>query len=160
MKGSQIILTANPDGRFDEGTIEGALLPGSFVEVKPSTDPQGGRFTYRAVTRANGAKGPVIILLNMDQAGQLATSAYTSGDRCRVYYPRAGDELNALIRESSGTGTAGEVNVGDKLAIEMATGKLMAGGALASTPFELREHIGVDGGADTLHWVQYTGNQA
>ncbi len=159
MRGQEIIISAEPRGRFDEGTIEGALYPGTCVEIKPSVDPSAGRPTYRQVSRADGAIGPVAVLLPMDAGGQLSTSPYTSGDRCRVYYPIAGDDLNMVIRSSSGTGTAGETNVGDKLAIQKGSGKLMPGGALTSQPFMLMEHVGLDTAAD-LAWVKYLGNQA
>jgi hypothetical protein len=158
-KGSEIILTNNPKGIFDEGIISGTPKPGTCVEIVPTTAPVGGRFTYRAVTRANGAKGPVCVLLPDRLQGKLATDAYVTATRCFLYWPIAGEELNMLLRETVGTGTAGETNIGDLLAIESATGELMAGGALASQPFWLMEHLGVTS-ADQLVFVKYLGNQA
>lgn len=160
MKGSDILLSTNPRGFFEEVIISGTPLPGTFMEIVPSTEPVGGRFTYRNVTRGNGVKGPVAILLSDTKQGKTATDAYVSGTRGVIYWPVAGEEMNALLSESAGTGTAGETNIGDLLAIQKDSGQLMAGGALGSTPFYLMEHGGVDGLTDTLKWVKYLGNQA
>ena len=35
MKGSQIILSPDPKGKFEEGDVVGALLPGTHVEIVP-----------------------------------------------------------------------------------------------------------------------------
>ena len=161
MKGSRILVNADAMGVRGEGIISGTPKPGTCVELVTTTAPVAGRFTYQLVTRTNGAKGPVIVLLEDDFQGKLATDAYVTGTRCRLYWPMAGDELNMLLRESAGTGTVNETNIGDLLAIEKTTGELMAGGALASTPFQLLERVTQDVlGTDTLHWVVYLGNQA
>lgn len=160
-KGTEIIISANPQGKFEECVISGTPLPGTCMELVPGTAPIGGKFTFRNVTRANGAKGPVCVLLPDRDQGKLATDAYVSGTRGFLYWPIAGEELNMLLRETSGTGTTGEVAIGDLLAIEKATGELMAAGALASAPFQLREHVGgAISAGDQLVWTQYIGNQA
>lgn len=160
MRGSSVIASACPRGHREECIISGTPLPGTCAEIVPSTIDVGGVFTYRNVTRSNGAKGPVVVFLEDRQQGKLITDAYVSGTRGFLYWPVAGEELNLLVRETVGTGTAGEENVGDLLAIEKATGELMAGGALASTPFYLLEHGGVDLGDDNLRLVKYLGNNA
>lgn len=158
-KGTQIVVNAEPRGVLEECVISGTPKPGTIVELVPSTAPIGNRFTYRLCTRANGAKGPVTVLREDHLQGKLSTDAYVAGTVGFLYWPIAGDDLNMLLRETVGTGTAGEENIGDLLAIEKATGELMAGGALASTPFMLMEHLGVSS-ADQLVWVKYLGNQA
>lgn len=158
-KGTEIVLSADPKGHFGEGIVSGTPKPGTCMELVPATNPVSGRFTYRAVTRANGAKGPICVLLPDRLQGKLSTDAYVSGDRCFLYWPIAGEELNMLLRDTVGTGTAGEENIGDLLAVEKDTGELMAGGALASTPFQLMEHRGV-AASDELVFVTYLGNNA
>lgn len=160
-KGLSVLVSADCDGKRGEGIISGTPKPGTHVELVPTTAPVSGRFTYRAVTRANGAKGQVTVLLEDSLQGKTRDDAYVTGTRCFLYWPRAGDEMNLLLREQVGTGTGGETNIGDLLAIEKTTGELMAGGALASTPYQLMERVTQDVlGTDTHHWVTYLGNQA
>jgi hypothetical protein len=159
-RGNAIVLAGNPKGHFEEIIVSGTPLPGTIMEIVPSTNPIGGRFTYRNVTRANGAKGPVAILDSDVNQGFPPGTRYVSGTQARIYWPIAGEELNAVLRETAGTGTLGEENIGDLLAIESATGELMAGGALASQPFYLLEHGGVSEAGDNLKMVKYLGNQA
>lgn len=159
MKGSEFILTSPPRGVFEECTVSGTPYPGTCMEIVPSTAPANGRFTYRAVTRANGAKGPVVVLGPDRLQGGLMTTIYVTATRGFLYWPVAGEELNMYLRDSAGTGTAGEENIGDLLAIEKDSGLLMAGGSLASTPFWLMEHRGVATG-DVHVWVKYLGNNA
>lgn len=160
MRGNTIIVSSNPQGKFDEGTASGSILPGSHVEPVPATADTNGRFTYRNVTRGNGAKGPIIIALDDDLQGKLVTDAIVSGTRMRLYTPLAGEELNLVLSESSGTGTVNETAIGDKLAVQMTSGQLMAGGALVSTPYTLLERVSLDTLVDTLHHVRYDGNNA
>lgn len=158
-KGSEIVVSALPMGHWEECVFSGAVYPGTCVEIVPSTNPVGGRFSYRNTTRANGAKGPVAVVINDSKQGQLPTTQISSGQRGQIYWPCAGEELNMRVSESVGTGTAGEENIGDLLAVQMTSGELMAGGALASQPFWLLEHGGVDSG-DTLKLCKYLGNLA
>lgn len=160
-KGNSVILTGDPKGTWEECIVSGTPKPGTCMELVPTTAPVSGRFTYRAVTRSNGAAGPVTILDIDRQQGKIRTDAYVSGTRGFLYWPVAGEEFNMLLRESAGTGTGGETNIGDLLAIEKTTGELMAGGSLTSRPFMLMERVTQDVlGTDTHHWVKYLGNQA
>jgi hypothetical protein len=159
-KGSEILLSSDPQGRFEECIVSGTPSPGTCMEIVPSIAPVGGRFTFRAVSRADGTKGPVVVLLPDRLQGYSATTAYTTGARGFMYWPIAGDELNMLERYQSGTGTAGIENIGDLLAIDGATGMLQAASGAASAPFQLREHQGVALTTNTLVWTQYLGNQA
>lgn len=160
MRGQCIIATAAPKGHREECIFSGIIYPGTCVELVPSTVDINGRFTYRNVTRTNGAKGGVAVVLEDRMQGRLATTAYASGDRGFIYWPAAGEELNMLLRESAGTGTVNTENIGDLLAIEKTTGELIAGGALASNPFQLLEHVGGASGTDQLVLTKYLGNQA
>lgn len=159
MKGTEFVLTSPPRGVVEECIVSGTPFPGTCMEIVPATSPQGGRFTYRVVSRANGAKGPVVVLAPDRLQGGLMTTQYVTNTRGFLYWPIAGEELNMRLRETVGTGTAGEENIGDLLAIESGTGELMAGGALASQPFMLMEHLGV-ASTDQPVWTKYLGNQA
>lgn len=160
MRGSKIIVSTNPRGKIESIICKGALKPGTFVELVPSVDAVGGLFQYRNVTRANGAKGEIAIVLEDEDQGFTPSTAYVDGTIGKIYWPVQGEELNALVRETAGTGTTGIANIGDLLAIESGTGELMAGGALASQPFKLLEHPSEAVKADTLHWVKFLGTQA
>lgn len=167
MQGSQIIRAAEPKGHFEECVISGTPLPGTCMEIVPSTLPKSGRFTYRAVSRADGAKGQVTILYEDHLQGKLATDAYVNATRGFLYWPIAGEEFNMLLRAASGTGTANEENIGDLLEIDGASGMLQAigttgaTGAHASAPFMLLEHLGVAiSGGSALVRVKYLGNNA
>ena len=157
MIGSKIIASAEPRGHYEGVIISGTPLPGTVMEIVPSTLPVNGRFTYRACTRANGAKGGHPVLLEDEEQGMLPTTAYVSGTRGKVYWPMAGEELNMLVNYSAGTGTAGEYNVGDALSIQN-DGVLIATTG-TSAPFQLLEFIGIMT-TDSLMLCKYLGNNA
>lgn len=166
-RGQEIILSADPKGHFDSGFISGTPKPGTCMEIVPSTAPKGGRFTYRAVSRNDGAKGPICVLVNDYLQGKLSTDAYVSGTFApNLYWPIAGEELNMLIRDQPGTGTSLSENIGDLLEVDGATGMLQGIGTTgptgthASAPFMLLEHLGIDKTDNFLAWVKYLGNNS
>lgn len=162
---NSIILTAEPRGVYEECVISGTPKPGTFMEIVPDTNPVGGRFTYRAVSRLDGQIGPVCILLEDKLQGANKDTAYVSGARGFMYWPVAGEEFLALFRDQPGTGTSLANDIGDLLEIDGASGMLQgvgtsgATGSHESKPFHLMEHLGVDLTANTLIWVKYRGNQ-
>ncbi len=167
-KGREIVLTAEPQGRFLEGIILGTPKPGTCME-QTSAAPVNGRFTYQAVTRATGAKGPVFVLLPDTYQGKLgvgdatafgpgaAGDAYVNNTRGFLYAPEAGEELNMLVADVAGT--ADDVLVGALFAIQTTTGKLVANSSNTSAPFQSNEAV-TDPTADYLLWCTYLGNQA
>lgn len=157
MKGNEIIVSANPQGKFLEGTISGTPKPGTCMELVPATGLVGGRFTYRAVTRADGAKGPIYILLPDMLQGKMATDAYVSGTRGFLYAPIMGEDLNMLVADVAGT--ADDVAIGDLFGVAQTSGKLKANSGFASAPFQANEVI-TDPTADYFLWVTYLGNLA
>ncbi len=161
-KGNEIIVSAEPKGHFEECVISGTPKPGTVMELVPATSPQGGRFTYRACTRADGAKGPIAVLLPDSLQGKLATDAYTNASRGFLYWPIAGEELNMLLRYQPGTGTASTDDIGELLEVDGASGMLQAdtGVAAVSTPFMILENIDAAFTADRLTFVKYLGNNA
>ena len=148
-KGNSIIVTPEPKGWFSECTISGTPVPGTCMEIVPSTAPVGGRFSYRARSLADGVQGPIIILLEDLLQGKVKSDAYANGDRGFIYFPVNGEEFNMAIRDPAGTGTAGVENIGDQLQVDGATGMLQAAtqspsGTALATPFTLLERGGVD----------------
>jgi len=159
-KGSQIIVSANPQGKFDECVISGTPKPGVCMEIVPGTALQGGRPTMRAVTRATGAKGPICVLLPDSMQGKLPTDAYVDGTRGFVYWPIAGEELNMLLGDVSGTGSVEDTAIGDLFGVETVTGKIIANSAYTATPFQSMEARHGFITADELLWTKFLGMSA
>lgn len=161
MKGNKILVSNDPKGRHESVVISGTPLPGTHMELVPATNANAaGLFTYRALTRADGTKGPICILLEDDEQGKIATDAYVSGKVGKVYWPAAGEFMNVLLRDQPGTGTAGINDVGDVLAVDGATGYLTPVGALNCGPWQLMEDLTEDVSAAQLAFCQYRGDQA
>jgi hypothetical protein len=160
MKGSEIILTSNPKGVFLEGTVYGTPKPGTVMKIK-ATALIGGRPVWQVYdVSADGIPGIVAVLLPDSLQGALATDAYVSGERCFLYCPIAGEELNMLVANVSGTGTSGSEAkaVGDVLMIDDGTGKLVDDSSGSSKPFVLLEAQTEPISADALLWCMYTGH--
>src|SRR3990172_9270875 len=122
-KGNEIIVGAEPMGRFHEGIISGALYPGVCVQIAAATEPVNGRFTWEAYNAAaDGDQRLVAVLLPDSLQGSLATDPYVSGDRCFLYVPIAGEELNMLVTDVN-TGTSDSFAIGDLLMIDDGTGR-------------------------------------
>ncbi len=155
-KGNEIVVTSNPRGCFKEGLIDGALKPGTLMQLKASTAAVGGRFTWQRYQRGtDGERSLVAVLLPDHLQGKTATQAYVDGDRCFLYCPVAGEEINVLVDDISGT--ADDVAIGDRFIIDTETGRLIATtGTPESEPFEALEAV-VDPTADHLVYCQYTG---
>ncbi len=154
-KGNSIIVTPEPKGRFSEGTVSGTPVPGTCMEVVPSTAAVSGRFSFRARSSTDGTQGPIIILLEDLLLGKTKDDAYVSGERCFLYYPVNGEEFNMAIRDQPGTGTAGLQNIGDLLAVDGASGMLQAAGSALAAPFTLLERGTTDQSATYHRHVRY-----
>lgn len=157
-KGNSIIVTPEPKGRFTEGTISGTPVPGTCMEIVPSTNPVGGRFSYRARSSADGTQGPIIILLEDALQGKTKSDAYANGDRGFLYFPVNGEEFNMAIRDQPGTGTANLQNIGDLLHVDGASGMLQAAGSALSAPFTLLERGTVDETGTYHRYCRYNAN--
>ena len=160
-RGNGIIVSAEPKGRYMEGYIASGETPkpGTVLQIQAATALRGGRHTfeiYNADADGGMPKGPLYVLLPDDLRGIPVTTAYAAGDRCFLYTPVAGDELNMLLLDVSGTGD--DHTKGEMLIIDDTTGKLIATtGTPESEPFQLLETV-TDPVADTLAWVVYTGH--
>lgn len=156
-RGTEIIVSSEPRGRFTECIVSGTPKPGTVMELLPATNPVGGRFTFRASTRSTGAKGGIAVLLPDSLQGKLATDAYVTGTRGFLYWPAAGEELNMIVTNVAGT--ADDVAIGDLFGVETTTGQLKANSSYGSAPFQALEVI-TDPIVDYLLWTMYLGNQA
>lgn len=170
--GNIVLITPEPKGRFEEGTIIGTPKPGICVTKKPGTTfGAGGRCEFEpagtTATAPMGADGDRIevgVLLDSASPGGIASgpyrdmnTAFASGDRCAVYYPTFGDELNMWLMDNTGTGALEDFTVGVKLIIDDGTGKLMqTTGSVESEPFECCE-LKTDLAADYICHVMFTG---
>lgn len=124
-KGNEIIVSAEPMGRFLEGIVSGTPKPGTCMQIKAATEPVGGRFTWEVYNAdADGNQRLVAVLLPDALQGKTATDAYADGDRCFLYCPAAGEELNMLVTDVN-TGTSDAFAIGDLLIIDDGTGKLI-----------------------------------
>ena len=165
MRGTEIIVSSNPLGRRFEGIIASGqtFSPGMVVQMDPTVDLVNGKHTCKIYDRdADGDRpaGPLIVVDYDCLGGKTAADAWPVGSSANIrfagYIPMAGDELNMLLKDISGTGddhTKGEI-----LMVDDATGKLIATtGSPESEPFLLLESV-TDPTADTLAWVVYSGH--
>ncbi len=160
-KGTAIIVSNQPRGVFIEGWITGTPKPGTCMEIDISEAAVGGRFTWEAYGASSGAIGSdgdrqlIAVLLPDDLIGQLATTAYATGERGFMYCPVAGEEINIIVEDVGGTGD--DIAVGDKFLVDDGTGKLiLTTGTPESEPFIALE-AATDPQADTLLHCMYTG---
>lgn len=157
-KGNRIVVSTPKRGGEIEGTINGALKPGTVVQLDVSEGLNTGTGRPQFEAYAPGADGNqrlIGVLLQDDFKGKLASEAYVSGDQCKVYFPAPGEQLNMLLQDVAGTGD--DHAFGDILIVDNSTGKLIATtGTPESEPFQLLEAI-TDPTADTLAHCIFTG---
>ena len=154
-QGNGIIVSSDPKGVFLEGTVDGTPKPGTVMQLN-SQEPVSGRHDWTAYAPGtDGEQRLIAVLLPDSLQGKLATDAYVDGDRCFLYVPAAGEELNMLVANIAGTGDA--FAIGDILIVDTGTGKLIAtNGTPESEPFQVLETQAALT-ADTLVHCQYTG---
>ncbi len=155
-RGAKIVISAQQNGKFQEGYIEGTPKPGVCLEVK-TFFYQEGKHLYRVFQPgADGDRRPVIVLLEDDLQGKTIDDAYATLTRCFVYYPQMGDELNMLFQNQSGT--TDDHAAGEVLMIDNSTGLLIATtGTPESEPFINMVAV-TDPAADFLNPCLYTGH--
>lgn len=156
MARNEIVLAADPKGRFIEGIIDGTPVPGTCMQIKAGVEPVGGRLTYEVYnTSADGEQRAVFVLREDHLQGLTKTDAYVSGARGFLYAPAMGEELNMLVANISGTADA--FAIGDLLMIDDGTGKLVATtGSPEMESFQVMETVAALS-ADTHIMCVYTG---
>lgn len=157
--GNEIIVSPQPRGVFLEGYISGSTpKPGTCMQVKASTEPaDDGRHYYEVWTGGgtDGERDEVIVLLPDSLRGKTRDDAYADGDRCFLYIPAPGEELNMLFKNESGTDD--DHPIGEKLIIDSGTGKLIVTtGDPEMEPFK-NLSTKTDPAADFHNLVRFTG---
>lgn len=168
MRGKKIIVAADPQGMFMEGIVATGqtFYPGCIVQVDPTVALSSGRHTYKLYDRSADGEQPlgafwVVTEENMALGGKGITDAttfdsYAAGERCSLYSPMAGEDLNLLISNLSGT--ADDHVAGEILMVDDGTGELIATTGSPETEVAvLMENI-TDPTADTLAWCQWSGH--
>jgi len=155
--GNEIIVSGNPKGVFLEGTVNGTPKPGTVMQINAAQEPVGGRHDWTAYNvDADGNQRLVAVLLPDSLQGKVATDAYVDGDRCFLYVPAAGEELNVLVANIAGTSDS--FAIGDILIVNDGDGLAIATtGTPESEPFVVLETVAAIT-ADTLVHVMYTGH--
>lgn len=153
--GNKIIVDSDPRGKRLEGTISGTPKPGTMMEIV-ATALVNGRPTYRVYQPGtDGEQRPCIICLEDAHNGQLATTAYATGDHGFFYIPLPGEEMNILVADVSGTGD--DHAIGDVMIPDTGTGLfIVTTGSPEMEPFILLE-AATDPAADALMCAMYTG---
>jgi hypothetical protein len=169
MKGNTIIVTTGrtPSGLFREGIVKTGEThyPGMICQEDRSVAEVEGVATYKiADIDADGTmpKGALMVcteILQIEQGRGLdptvTANGIAAGERAIYYCPRAGEQLNVIYKNVSGT--ADDVAAGDMLIVDDGTGKvIVTTGSPESEPFKAMEAI-TDPTADQLLWVEYTG---
>ena len=149
MKGTRILITAEPRGVFEEVIVVGTPKPGVMMEIVPATEPVGNVFSYAPYgTQAassdkfvtgDGNRKCVAVLFEDDAQGKTYNDAYVTGTRGKVYFPVPGEQLNMLIQNQSGTGDA--FAIGDELMADDGTGKMLAVSSPEAAPFTCLETL-------------------
>src|SRR6266849_462050 len=124
MRGTKIIVSSPPRGRFDEGILGDTSSPGTMMQIKDavSCDSTGVfTFVHYAPGADSDSRVTCILLEQLLLEGQPPAFpgsnpvAGVQGARCRVYYPLAGEEMNILVKGQAGTGSANAFTVGERL---------------------------------------------
>lgn len=163
MRGTRIIVTADPKGQFEEGVVAAGqtFYPGLIVQRDPAVALKAGRHTYKLYTRdadGNLPRGSYWVVTEELNAtiGKAYTESYGAGERVSLYSPRAGEELNLMVSNLAGTGDDHALD--EILMVDSGTGELIATtGTPESEVAQLLEAI-TDPTADTLAWCQWTGH--
>lgn len=160
-RGNLIVVTADPKGNFLEGVIAAGETPkpGTIMQIDPSVALVGGRHTWKAYNRDADGDRPVgpFAVLDIDKfQGKSATDAYAAADRCFLYCPLPGDELNLLFGNAAGTGD--DIALGDIMMVDDGTGKVVESTGSVETEVAVALEAITDPTADQLLWCMWSGH--
>lgn len=170
MKGTQIIVSPNPKGVFKECIVNGTPYPGIVMEMDPGVAADArGRHTWQAYGTDAAATGRgvgndgdrkvVAVLVEkkyLDGSGIYSTQ-YADGDPGMLYFPVAGEDLNMMIENQSGTGES--FSIGDECMVDDGTGKMLEADSNAEAqPFICMETQSALT-ADVWSWMLFAGHQ-
>ena len=159
-KGSEIIVSSNPKGVFLEGVMASGQTPkpGTLMQIAAAVEPISGRHSWTAYdVNADGDQRLMAVLLPDQLQGKGPTDAYAAGDRCFLYCPIAGEDLNMLV-SAAGTGASDAQAIGDLYIADDGTGYLVAtSSGEESEPFICMETVADVVATGTLVWCKFTG---
>jgi len=152
-------------GVTEQVKVVGTPKPGTVMEIKPSTDPVGGVFSYQAYgtqaasdgqyVAADGDKKAIAVLMEKDDEGKTYDDAYADGDYGWVYFPAMGEQMNMRLEDVSGTGD--DHIISEEMMVDNGTGKLISADSDAEAhPFTLLE-AETDPTADSVLWCRFNG---
>jgi hypothetical protein len=159
-RGSRIVVDTSRRGKTDEGYIGtgNTPKPGTILQIDPSVALKGGRPTYilyNADADGGRPKGPFFVLEEDALFGKTVSDAYAAGDRCYVYTPLPGEEINLLVANIAGTGD--DHTAGEMLIVDDTTGLMIATTGSPETEVAMLLETITDPTADTLAWCRWTG---
>ena len=162
-RGNRIIITTPPGGLHSEGLVkEGqTFFPGMIVTRDPSVALVNGRHTYKIYAESADGDQPtggfwVVTEMLNGLIGKTVNDSYAAGERCSLYAPEMGEDINLLVLNLAGT--ADDHAIGEKMMVDTGTGKLIVTTGTPETEVaQLLEAI-VDPVADTLAWCQWSGH--
>lgn len=158
-RGNQIIVSANPQGKFMEGYIAAGETPkpGQILQIDATVALKGGRHTYKIYAPGADGENPLgpywVLLEDRFRGDRTMTSAYAAGDRCFLYSPENGDELNLLVLNI--TGTADDHALGEKMMVDNTTGKMIITTGSPEDEVAVLLEVITDPTADTLAWCMW-----
>lgn len=163
-RGKTIIVSApeSPRGVLMEGYIATGETPkpGTIMQRDPTIALKGGRATYKIFNRDADGDQPAgafwVLLEDRFRGDRTETSAYAAGDRCFLYAPLPGEELNLLVANLAGT--ADDHALGEILMVDDGTGLLVATTGSPETEVAMLLEAITDPTADTLAWVEWSGH--
>jgi hypothetical protein len=123
MRGTEIVLAADPKGKFLEGYVTtSGLLPGTLMVPKASGTEVSGRTEWvQWVPSSDGLPNLIAVLLPDDLQGQIVSASNpinipsgATSYRIKMYVPLPGEEMNILCAPGDvvGTGTGTEPGTG------------------------------------------------
>ena len=161
MRGNEIMVSANPQGKFVEGIISGTPYPGTIVQPDTSVALVGGRQTwvvYDADADGGRPKGPFIVLREDHLQGKIHSDAYASGDRGFGYIPLAGDELNLYWKDEDTGTTTNDIAAGQVGIVDDGTGLIIATTGSPETEVCMANEAANNLDGDTWVWSVWTGH--
>jgi len=124
-RGSLIIVSGQPQGKFKAGLLGDSSVPGTIMQVKVGLAASAnGQFTWIACN--TGLAGDSVVpsvLLGDQRDGLLSTTTPGNGTTIWMYVPIAGEEMNVLVGVAGGT--ANYLTIGERLMINGSSGVLI-----------------------------------
>lgn len=157
-----IVVSAEPRGVFLEGTIGDTSAPGTKMVMQYGTAFVGGRPTWvrygsggTVPAAADGDPRMTAILCEDKQDGIGPTTAYAIGQRCFLYVPLPGEEMNILCAPEVGTGSANAFHIGDRFICQHTTGQYVTTSTSSvNADFVCMEHVDLTPDVAGLVWAQ------